>query len=736
MNEVTSPIPYTGTVNRVANHDEARVSHAVLSAQIGEHRRHYFIEDAAVVSDAEYDDMMAQLIALEEEFPDLITPASPSQHVGGAVAGTFSPVEHRVPMLGLDNVFSGDDLTRWFARATREFSERELASSGFLCELKIDGLAVDVVYEKGRLVSGATRGDGRVGEDVTANILTIKSIPHRLMAREIPEVVEVRGEVFMATADFMAINAELASAGKPPFANPRNAAAGSLRQKDPRVTASRRLSFVCHGVGELVGLQVDRQSAAYGALRSLGLPISEHYRLCVTRGDVMDFIAYYGDRRHSVAFQIDGVVVKIDDRRMQNRLGNTLRAPRWAIAYKYPPEEVATRLLDIRVNVGRTGRVTPLAVLTPVSVGGSTVEMATLHNAKEIMRKGLLVGDMVRIHKAGDVIPEVIGPIVEQRDGSERTFTMPAHCPSCGAELRPEKEQDADTRCPNQRSCPSQLRERLFHLASREALDIEGLGWQAVGAILEAELIEDEGDLFALNQEKLIKSPFFATKAGRLTANGSKLLSHLELAKTRPFSRFLVALSIRHLGKGIAPDIARSFPSIEAVSSADPGELSAVKGVGPALVEALTEWFGVDWHRALVSKWRAAGCLMSDEPSSAQESPDQSLAGLTIVFTGSLPGLTRDAAEAAIKARGGRAASAVSTRTDFVVAGESAGSKYEKSIALGIPVLGAQEFEVLLHQGADAARAMVRGRLSPAERVQGAGQTSPRQLRHPPLNHP
>lgn len=683
--------------------DAARGRHADLSSEITEHRHRYYEQDAPVVSDAEFDALMRELIELEAANPELRTPDSPTQQVGGAASSTFAPVTHLVPLMSLDNVFSLEELDKWLARA-ESLAGESVAASGYLCELKIDGLALDLVYRDGRLVSAATRGDGTVGEDVTANVRTIEAIPTRLAGPDVPEVVEVRGEVFMRTEDFAALNAGLVEAGKAPFANPRNSAAGSLRQKDPTITRQRRLHFLVHGIGAFSGAPLDRQSHGYDLLKAWGLPTSAHYRICHSIDEVKDYIAHYGEHRHSVEHEIDGVVIKVDDRRLQEQLGHTSRAPRWAIAYKYPPEEVTTKLVDIRVNVGRTGRVTPYAVMEPVFVAGSTVEQATLHNASEVRRKGVLIGDTVVLRKAGDVIPEVLGPVVDLRDGTERAFVMPTHCPACGSELRPEKEGDADIRCPNRRSCPAQLRERLFHLASRQALDIEVLGWQSADALLSAGLLTDEGDLFELTEQKLVAAGVLTTKDGALSANGRKLLANLETAKTRPFARFLVALSIRHVGKGVAPDVAAAFPSIDALQAASVEELSAVAGIGPTLAESIREWFGVEWHTAIVEKWRAAGCRLAEEPVQDAGVP-QTLAGLTLVVTGSLPGYTRDSIGEAILAHGGKSSGSVSARTDFLVAGEGGGSKHDKAVALGVPILDAEGFAALLEGGPGAVRA-------------------------------
>ena len=687
------------------NDAEARASirHAEVTEVLNEARWRYHVLDAPTISDGEFDALMRELNELEDTFALLRTPDSPTQQVGGPPSTTFAPIEHRQRLLSLDNAFSRDELDRWAARAVRELGEKRLEESGYLCELKVDGLALDLIYESGRLVSAATRGDGRVGEDVTANVRTIKVIPDRLTGTDVPTVLEVRGEVFFAVKEFAALNESLVADGKAPFANPRNAAAGSLRQKDPRVTASRRLGFVSHGIGVLEGVSAERLSTAYDALAGWGLPVSPHRKLARTLADVWDYIEHFGEHRHAVEHEIDGVVVKLDERAVQDQLGSTTRAPRWAIAFKYPPEEVTTTLLDIRVNVGRTGRVTPYGVMEPVVVAGSTVGMATLHNASEVKRKGVLIGDTVVLRKAGDVIPEIVGPVVDlRRDGQTRAFVMPTHCPECQTELRPEKEGDADLRCPNTRSCPAQLRERLFHLASRQALDIEVLGYQSGQALLDAGLIADEGDLFDLTADQLATSAFFTTKNGQLSANGTKLLANLAAAKTRPLDKFLVALSIRHIGKGVAPDVATAFGDIDALAAATPEELAAVDGIGPTLVTAILDWFAVDWHRDIVAKWQAAGCVMRDEPKQMRE---QTLAGLSVVVTGSLDGFTRDTAAEAITTRGGKVASSVSKKTSFVVVGEGPGSKYDRAVELKVPVLlGAEAFTTLLDQGPEVAR--------------------------------
>jgi len=686
---------------------EAREEHREISEQVEDARWRYYVKDAPTISDAEFDALMARLEELEAEFPDLRTPDSPTQKVGGAVSTVFTPVDHLEPMMSLDNAFSAEELQSWAARLAREGAD----GAEFLCELKVDGLAVNLLYENGRLVRGATRGDGRTGEDVTPNVRTIDNVPDRLSGTDdypVPARVEVRGEVFLPVEAFEKLNETMVDTGRGPFANPRNAAAGSLRQKDPRVTATRPLALVCHGLGLREGFEPTRQSESYAALSAWGLPVSERAKVLPDLAAVDEFIAYYGEHRHDVEHEIDGVVVKVDQVSLQRRLGSTSRAPRWAIAYKYPPEEVNTKLLDIRVNVGRTGRVTPYGVMAPVKVSGSTVEMATLHNASEVKRKGVLIGDTVVLRKAGDVIPEIVGPVVDLRDGSETEFVMPTHCPECGTKLAPQKEGDADIRCPNTRSCPAQLRERLFHVAGRGAFDIEVLGYEAAVALLDAGVVEDEGDVFRLTEDDLLEVPMFtrAPKKGEgdapvLSANGARLLANLEEARTRPLWRVLVGLSIRHVGPTAARALATEFQSLDRLREATLEELANAEGVGMTIAEAVKAWFEVDWHRAIVDKWREAGVTMEDE---VDESTPRTLEGMSIVVTGSLTGYSRDQAKEAIIVRGGKAASSVSKKTDFVVVGDAPGSKYDKAVSLEVPVLDEDGFRLLLAEGPDQAR--------------------------------
>ncbi len=720
---------------------EARRRHADLSLDITEADHRYYVLDSPTISDIDYDTKMRELRALEEQYPDLRTPDSPTQTVHGSISTLFTPVEHLERLLSLDNVFTDADLGSWADRATR------LGGAGpYLCELKIDGLAIDLVYRDGALVKAATRGDGRTGEDVTPNIRTIASIPARLTGSGYPATLEVRGEVFLPVEAFGKLNESLLDAGKPAFANPRNSAAGSLRQKDPRVTASRPLDAIIHGIGRVEGSPgragisgpagaagisgtaagpgeeghlegaPDTQSGWYERLREWGLPVSSLYKVVPDMAGVREYIAYYAEHRHDPPYEIDGVVVKIDQIELQRQLGSTSRAPRWAIAFKYPPEEVTTRLLDIRVNVGRTGRVTPFAVMEPVKVSGSTVDRATLHNADEVKRKGVLIGDMVILRKAGDVIPEVLGPVADLRTGDEREYTYPTHCPSCGTKLARE-EDEVDWRCPNTRSCPAQLRERLFHLAGRGAFDIEVLGYEAVSALLDCGLVADEGDLFALTAERLETCAFFMVKQGTLSANATRLLANLEQARTRPLWRILVALSIRHVGPTAARALAAEFGSLDAIEAANEDALAAVDGVGPTIAASVRDWFTVDWHRAIVAKWRDAGVQLADAGFDPSRAAARVLAGVSVVITGTLDAFSRDEAAEAVRQAGGKVTSSVSKKTGFVVAGENAGSKYDKAVELGVTILDEPAFRLLLTEGPEAVRP------APA----GSSRSAPRQ---------
>jgi len=674
---------------------EARERWQQLAEEVREHQFRYYVRDAPIISDGAFDQLLGQLVALEEKYPDLRVADSPTQLVGGGFATDFTAVDHLERMLSLDNVFDEDELRAWLSRVESEAG----SDLHYLCEVKIDGVALSLVYENGRLVRAATRGDGRTGEEVTLNALTIDTIPERLTATDdfpIPTVLEVRGEVFFRLEDFQALNASLVADGKAPFANPRNSAAGSLRQKNPAVTAKRRLGMICHGFGRVEGFAPQSQSQMYDALATWGLPVSAHTVRVQGADAVVERMRYWGEHRHDIEHEIDGLVVKIDEMSLHRRLGATSRAPRWAIAYKYPPEEVTTKLLDIRVSVGRTGRVTPFAYMEPVSVAGSTVSLATLHNASEVVRKGILIGDTVVLRKAGDVIPEVLGPVVDVRDGTERAFVMPTECPECGTTLAPAKEGDVDLRCPDQQHCPAQLRERVFHVAGRGAFDIEALGYEAATALLESGAIGDEGDLFSLTADDLLRTALFRTTKGVLSKNGERLLQNLENSKHKPLWRVLVALSIRHVGPTAARALATEFGSLARIRAASVDELAAVEGVGSTIASAVTEWFTVDWHVAIVDKWAAAGVSMQDQ---RDESVDRTLEGMSIVVTGTLTGFSRDEAKEAILVRGGKAAGSVSKKTAFVVVGDNPGSKADKASDLGVPVIDEDAFTRVLADG-------------------------------------
>ncbi|MDI5979060.1 NAD-dependent DNA ligase LigA [Amycolatopsis magusensis] len=677
---------------------DVRERHTALAEEIRGHQFRYYVLDSPTVSDGQFDALLRELEELEEAHPGLATPDSPTQQVGGTFSTEFTAHDHLERMFSLDNAFDADELAAWVER-----TEREIGSTQYLCELKIDGLAINLLYEKGKLTRALTRGDGRTGEDVTLNVRTLDQVPDRLTATDrfpVPDLVEVRGEVFFRVEDFTELNARLVEAGKPPFANPRNTAAGSLRQKDPKVTKSRKLRLICHGLGKRNGFEPTRQSEAYEALAAWGLPVSAHTKVLESAQELNEHVEYWGEHRHDAEHEIDGVVIKVDQVSLQRRLGTTSRAPRWAIAYKYPPEEATTQLLDIQVNVGRTGRVTPFAVMEPVKVAGSTVSMATLHNAEEVKRKGVLIGDRVVIRKAGDVIPEVLGPVVDVRTGEEREFLMPTRCPECGTKLAHQKEGDVDIRCPNARTCPAQLRERLFHLAGRGAFDIEVLGYEAASALLEAGAVADEGDVFDLDEERLSEVELFRTKAGELSANARRLLANLDTAKDRPLWKVIVGLSIRHVGPTAAQALAREFGSLELIEQATEEQLADVDGVGPTIAHAVQEWFEVDWHREVVEKWRRAGVRMEEERDT---SIPRNLEGLSIVVTGSLETFSRDEAKEVIMARGGKAAGSVSKKTAFVVVGDAPGSKYDKAVQLKVPVLDENGFRVLLDRGPEAA---------------------------------
>ena len=663
---------------------QARQRHAQLAQEVEDLAYRYYVLAQPTASDAEYDAKMRELTELEEQWPDLRTPDSPTQKVMESLSTDFAPVKHLERLLSLDNVFTDDEFNAWSQRATRE-----VPVPAWLCELKIDGLAVDLVYEAGRLVRAATRGDGVMGEDVTLNVRTIDSVPSTLSGTKPPELLEVRGEVFLPTASFESLNSGLIDQGRPPFANPRNAAAGSLRQKDPRVTATRPLAMTVHGLGARRGFDPTSQSAAYELMQELGLPVSSRYEVKDSLDGVRSYVAHWGEHRHDVEHEIDGVVIKVDGIGLQGRLGATSKSPRWAVAWKYPPEEVNTKLNNIFVNVGRTGRVTPFASLEPVHVGGVTVSTATLHNEDEVKRKGVLVGDTVVVRRAGDVIPEVVGPVVALRDGSETEFVFPKTCPECKTPLvRPEGE--ADTRCPNTVSCPAQLRESIFHFAGRGALDIDGLGYETAIALLENERLHDVGDVFHLTEASFDGLRGFGDK------KVAQILTGIEAARHRPLWRLLVGLSIRHVGPTAAQALARELRSLDAIAAASAEQLAATEGVGPTIAAAIEEWFADERHRQIVERIRSGGAQLVEEGPAGGPGP---LDGLTFVITGTLSGYSRDAATTAVQEQGGKVSGSVSKKTSYVVAGDSPGSKYDKAVQLGVPVLDEDGFARLLLEG-------------------------------------
>lgn len=715
--------------------DSARNKWLELVEQIEEARRQYYLLDSPTISDDEYDKAFRELEKLEEKYPELVTQDSPTQSVGGEASELFEPVEHKVRMMSLEDVFDDEELEDWANRIKK--TTQELPET--ICELKVDGLALNLLYVDGKLTKVATRGDGRVGEDVTYNTQFISSIPRILKSKssKIPDLIEVRGEIYFDLKDFDQLNNEVMDLGRTPFANPRNAAAGTIRQRvdkreeeltlaknekkseqrieklkqefDRSISSLSRLKLVVHGIGALEGLDFKTQSKAYELLGDLGLPVATTTKVTKDLTSVKKFIQEFGEKRRDLSHEIDGVVVKVNDLEIQKKLGATSRTPRWAVAYKYPPEVVRTKLLDIEVNVGRTGRVTPFAVMQPIKVAGSTVSMATLHNQQEIERKGVLIGDTVYLRKAGDVIPEIVGPVIELRTGGEKKFLMPEKCPECGTKLAPAKIGDVDLRCSNARTCPAQLRERLFHVGSRGALDVEGLGAKSAAALLNDKILKDEGDLFDLAAKDLEVSEYFTRAPGKnetkrvLNKNGEELLSQLQAAKSRPLWRVLVALSIRHVGPTAAQALSREFKSIENIANAKIEKLSEVAGVGEVIGIAVKEWFSEDWHKEIVGKWARAGVRMKDD----EVTGPQPLKDLNFVITGSVPNYSRDGASNAVLERGGKVSGSVSKNTAMLIFGRADGSKYSKALSLGIPRLDAENFEVLLNKGFQEALKLV-----------------------------
>jgi DNA ligase (NAD+) len=657
-----------------------------LREQLNYHAYRYHVLDEPVVSDAEYDELMRELAALEEAFPELVTPDSPTQRVGAAPVDLFAPVEHRARMLSLDNAFSIEELEAWAARVERGVG----TGVSYSCELKVDGVAVALTYERGVLVRGATRGDGRIGEDITANVRTIRTVPRRLLGGDPPALIEVRGEVYLPVQEFERLNEQLTASGGRPFANPRNAAAGSLRQKDPKVSAGRPLSLWVHSFGWAEGIRFESHSGFLAWCRDVGLPVAPTSEVEPDLAGVERYLRHWEQHRHSVDWEIDGVVVKVDSVGQQDELGATSHAPRWAIAYKFPPEERTTLLHRIDVHTGRTGKVTPFAVLEPVSVGGVTVTYATLHNEDEVRRKDVREGDTVIVRRAGDVIPEIVGPVLAKRRRGARIWRFPTTCPSCGSELV-RAEGEADHRCPNAR-CPSRNVEWLFSFASRGAMDIDGLGYMTGIQLLERGLVKDPGDIYALTAEDLGQLEGFAERS---IAN---LLAAIERSKDRPVWRLLIALNIRHVGAHVAQVIARAFGSIDAIASATVEQIDDVPEIGPAIARSVHEWFHDPANLALLEKLRAAGVRMADE-SPAGPAGEGGLAGKTIVLTGGLSSISREEATRLAQEAGARVASSVSRKTDFVVAGENPGSKLARAEELGIEIIDEQGFLRRLGRG-------------------------------------
>jgi DNA ligase (NAD+) len=658
---------------------EAQLRVEELRERLNYHSYRYHVLDDPEVSDAEYDELMSELRTLEERFPELIVADSPTQRVGATPADLFAPVEHRARMLSLDNAFSREELQAWAARVERGVG----ADARYSCELKIDGVAVALTYEDGLLTKGATRGDGRIGEDITANVRTVRSVPQRLRVKDPPGYLEVRGEIYLPVKAFERLNAQLLEAEQRPFANPRNAAAGSLRQKDPKVTASRPLSLWVHSFGYAARVRFDSHSGFLAWCRDAALPVAPTGEVKEDLAGVVDYLEHWEEHRHSVDWEIDGVVVKVDQVAFQQELGATSHAPRWAIAYKFPPEERTTVLREIGVHTGRTGIVTPFAFLEPVHVSGVTITTATLHNEDEVRRKDLREGDTVIVRRAGDVIPEVVGPVLSKRKKGARRWKFPASCPSCATPLV-RREGEAYWRCPNKRDCPSQNVEWLFSFASRGGMDIEGLGYKTGIQLLDRGLVKDPGDIFSLTAEDLAQLEGFAEKSI------TNLLASIEKAKDQPLWRLLVALNIPHVGGHVAQVLARAFGSVDALAKATVEQIDDVPEIGSEIARSVHEWFADPVNLALIDKLRATGVRTADERP--KRKGRRRLEGKTIVLTGGLDTTSREDATAAAQEAGARVASSVSKKTDFVVAGQNAGSKLGKAEELGVEVIDEKEF--------------------------------------------
>ena len=673
--------------------DDVRRRVTALRNELLEHDERYYVDDAPIISDADYDDLARELRRLEEEHPELAVEGSPTRQVSGRRAEAFAPVVHSTPLLSLDNAFDDAELRAWHERLRRRAGDVDVGP--LVCELKIDGVAISLRYEGGELVQAATRGDGRVGEDVTANVRTITGIPTTLPAGA-PEVIEVRGEVYMTSAAFEALNERAAAAGQPPFINPRNSAAGSLRQKDPTVTASRELSMWCYQLGEVVGgPPMTRHEDAFTLLEELGLPVNPEIRVVESIDAVVDLCRHWEEHRHDLPYEIDGVVTKVADLARRSELGTTNRAPRWAIAYKFPPEERTTQLLDIRVSVGRTGRATPYAVLEPVFVGGANVERATLHNQDQVRAKDVRPGDTVVVRRAGDVIPEVVGPVLAARAEGSQPWEFPATCPCPVGSTLVRPEGESDTRCIHP-ECPFQRQGAIEHFASRGGMDIEGLGERTVALFIQLGLLHDVASIYELDFDRVLELEGY----GQTSVDN--LRAAIDASRNRPLANLLVGLNIRHLGPAGAEALAVHFGHLDALEAAATGDdgvarIAGVEGVGPIIARAVCEWFAQDANRAVLERLRSAGVNLEGP---AAPDVEQTLQGMSVVVTGTLQGYNREETEEAIKSRGGKAPGSVSKKTTAVVVGEAPGaSKLTKAEQLGVPVLDEAAFEHLLATG-------------------------------------
>lgn len=669
---------------------------AKLREEIEHHNERYHRLDDPVISDAEYDALVRRLRELEDAHPELVTADSPTQTIGAAPSSLFAPVTHSVQMMSLDNAFTEDELRAWGNRLARNVG----ADTPFVCELKIDGIAMSIRYEKGEYVLAATRGDGRVGEDVTENVRTLRDLPKQLKPKgkpgsvrndvTVPDVLEVRGEVYMPIAAFEALNKRQADAGGRLFANPRNSSAGSLRQKDPAITASRELSLWTYQLGAVEGGPTfETHHETLDFLKELGLPVNPEIERVPDLEGVYEYCAYWQEHRHDLPYEIDGVVIKVDDLHTRAELGSTSKAPRWAIAYKFPPEERTTLLRDINVSIGRTGKATPFAVLEPVFVGGSTVAVATLHNQDQVKAKDVRPGDTVIVRKAGDVIPEVVKPVLAERPAGLPEWSFPTACPVCGKPLK-RTAGESDTFCLNV-DCPAQRLARIEHFASRGAMDIEGLGERTVGQLIDAQLVADPADLYGLTAEQLLGLEGFAK------VSAQKLLDAIEASKTRPLGNLLFGLNIKHVGGTMASVLARAFGSLDALLGADEETIATTEGVGPVIAASVVQWTSLDTNRRMIERLRAAGV---DFGLVEVPTMPQNLVGKAIVVTGTLEGYSRDGAEEAITGRGGKSPGSVSKKTTAVVVGESPGAaKLTKAEELGVPILDEAGFVTLLETG-------------------------------------